>query len=474
MHTSRLNRLTKNLVHDDPSKRRSAAEDLSEGDERAVYPLIKALRDDNFGVQDAAMQSLMQLKGESTAYMVIPLLRENSFLRNTAIVILREIGEETIPLLRGLLEDKDDDVRKFALDLIHDIEFCDYPDEIAHLLKDDPNANVRAAAAKTIGKLRYEKALPQLISALKDEEWVCFSALEALINLSDERAIAPIVENLKNPSDAVRFAAIETLGKIGSPEAEKPLIKHLSKKDEFEKRAVITSLVNIGSVPSRPDVTQTLLDMLKDGEWDEIMIAIKGLLALKEKSSVYQMIDIAGSLDISIPDNEEKIYFIKDAVRNFGCNNFLIDILKDKKIKFRGMSIAIDIIGDLQCKRAVPHLVSLLKNEYRDVKRSAINSLGKIADDSATECLIDSITEHDSHVRKTSVVALGKIGVETAFEPLMKMLKKEKYNDVIEEFITSLLNINSKLFLSRTNELDPNTRETAERFASDLNMEVTC
>ncbi len=145
-----LNRLIKNLTHDDASKRRAAAEDLSEGDQRAVYPLIKALRDDNFGVQDAAMHSLMQLKGESTAYMVIPLLRENSFLRNTAIVILREIGKETIPLLEILLDDKDDDVRKFALDLIHDIEYCEYKEKIVVLLKEDTNANVRAAAAKTL------------------------------------------------------------------------------------------------------------------------------------------------------------------------------------------------------------------------------------------------------------------------------------------------------------------------------------
>ncbi|MBC8554894.1 MAG: HEAT repeat domain-containing protein, partial [Candidatus Brocadiales bacterium] len=84
MHTSKLKSLINKLGSTDPSVRRASAESLSEGDERAIYPLIKSLRDDNLGVQDAAMRSLMAIKGETTAYMVLPLLRENALLRNTA------------------------------------------------------------------------------------------------------------------------------------------------------------------------------------------------------------------------------------------------------------------------------------------------------------------------------------------------------------------------------------------------------
>ena len=159
MHTAKLARLIKELSHHDPSKRRFAAEALAEGDERAVYPLIKALRDDNFGVQDAVTHSLMSIKNEVTAYMMLPLLREDAFLRNTALIILREMGNFTIPLLIVLLNDKDDDVRKFALDLIYDIQYCNYPDKLVEMLKNDPNANVRAAAAKALGILNYKQAI---------------------------------------------------------------------------------------------------------------------------------------------------------------------------------------------------------------------------------------------------------------------------------------------------------------------------
>lgn len=474
MHTSRLKKLLKDINDEDASKRRSAVEALAEGDERAVYPLIKALRDDNFGVQDAAMRSLMEIKGESTAYMVLPLLRENSFLRNTALIILKEMGKIVIPLLYVLLNDRDDDVRKFALDLIHDIKYCTYPEKLVEMLTGDTNANVRAAAAKTIGNLQYRKALPQLIKALNDEEWVCFSALEALTHVTDESAIDSIVELLQSPSETIRCAAIEALGKIGSANAIHNLTDHISKTGGFEKNTTIKSLAQLGSVPSLPGVRDTLIDMLKDDDWEDNLIAIKGLVALKDSTAIYPMIDKAGSFDLSVPDNEDKLHVLREAIQSFGCNTSIIALLNDESVKYRGRVITIEITGELKCREAVPELKKLLKSDYRDVRRSSIKSLGEIDSDEAKECLIEAITDHDSHVRKSAISALGKKGEMAAFKPLMKVLKNEKYDDIIEEFIIALININSTLFLSRINELNAHIRKIAARHTSDLNSEVTC
>jgi len=123
------------LLNDpDSSQRRSAAEELAFADERAVYPLIKALRDESTAVQESATQALITLGnsddskflvniGEFVTYMVIPLLREEqAYLRNTALLIIKEVGHRAINLLYSLLKDKDPDIRKFALDLIADIK----------------------------------------------------------------------------------------------------------------------------------------------------------------------------------------------------------------------------------------------------------------------------------------------------------------------------------------------------------------
>ncbi|HWR89888.1 MAG TPA: HEAT repeat domain-containing protein, partial [Dissulfurispiraceae bacterium] len=116
-----LKRILLKLQSEDPSVRRLAAERLSEADERAIYPLIQALKDRHPGVQDAAMRSLVAIGGEVTAYMTLPLLREEPSVRNMAVVILGELGVHAVPLVYPLLGDKNGVIRKFAVDLLRKI-----------------------------------------------------------------------------------------------------------------------------------------------------------------------------------------------------------------------------------------------------------------------------------------------------------------------------------------------------------------
>jgi len=474
MHKAKISSLIKNLGHPDAARRRAAAEALAEGDERAVYPLIKALRDDNYGVQDAAINSLMQIKEEITAYMVLPLLREEAFLRNTALMILREMGQIAVPLLPVLLKDKDDDIRKFALDIIHDVQYCGYPEKLIEMLTGDPNPNVRASAAKTLGTLNHREAVPHLVAALNDEEWVRFSVLEALTLLRDENSVDSILTLMTNPSEAIRLATIEVLGKIGSPKAHSRLLEHFSKSEGFERKTTLISLVQLETIPSSPGIFDDLVAMLRDGDWDDKFIAIKGLLILGEERAVYHIIDVAGSIDFSSPDREEKVEAIRQAVISFGCNDALLKIIEDDGMKYRGKSLAVEIVGDLKCTSAVPSLIKLIKSEYRDLRRSSAQSLGQIDNEDAREHLIEAIRDHDSHVRKSSVIALGKLCKMSAFEPLVRLLHKEVYSDVIEEIINALLNINTTLFLSRIVEFDERIREVAARHASSFNSGVSC
>lgn len=464
----RLTKLLSELAHQDASKRRLAVEELSAGDERAIYPLIKALRDENPGVQDAAMRSLMSIGGEVTAYMVLPLLREDAYLRNTAMIILTRIGTEAVPLFNLLLIDKDDDVRKFAIDLICEIGQCDYPEALARLLVEDPNPNVRGSAAKAMAVLQYSEALPQLVAALKDEEWVCFSALEALSVLKDEAAVLPIAELLKNPSDAIRYAAIEALGNIVCPASSDVLLSHLAKAEGLEKTETLKSLVQTGITPSMSEVSDMLMDMLRNGDWDEKLASIKGLSDLQEKKAIYLMVDIAGSLDQSDPENEERLYRIKDALCSFGCTGELIGILSDDSIRFRGKAIAIDVIGTLNCKEAVSSLSKLIETGVRDVKRAGIKAIGEIGDESAEPALIDAIQDQDGHTRKMAVAALGNIGGKEAVAPLLNLLRSEEYTDVIEETVRALIAIDHTAISAHLSEFSGHLKEIIGRHSADI------
>ncbi len=462
----KLARLLQDLAGGDASKRRLAAEALADTDERAVYPLIRALRDENTGVQDAAMRSLIRIGGETTAYMALPLLREDALLRNTAIIMLRDIGPVSVPLLYPLLKDKDDDVRKFSIDLLMDIREGVDAGRIIPLIA-DPNPNVRAAAAKAAGVLGCRDAVPELVAALRDEEWVCFSALEALGELRDESAVGPIAGLLGHESATSRCAAIEALGRIGGAAAEEALNAYLPKTDDFEKMAVLKSLLLMGAVPQGKGVAGTLLEMFRAGDWEERVLCVRGLAAVGHYAAIREVIDAAGSLDASEPDGEDILLRIKDGLRRFGCPDAFQKIVEDPAFRFRGKCIAVELIGEMRCEAATELLIRQLQGGIRDIKRACAVALGNIGGDAARHALIAAVEDHDSHVRKAAVAALGAAADRDAFDAVTRLIRGETYQDVLEEAVRAALAIDPDRFMGMLEDYGGRVQEIAGWYARE-------
>ncbi|MBF0559778.1 MAG: HEAT repeat domain-containing protein [Nitrospirae bacterium] len=462
--------LIKKLNDKDPSVRKRIIEELAAGDERAVYPLLKALSDESAGVQDAAMRSLIAIGGEVTAYMVLPLLRENTYLRNTGLIILTQLGTVSVPMLYPLLKDKDDDVRKFGIDLLADIGHGVEPAFIVPMLK-DTNGNVRAAAAKALGQLGYHEAVPELVKALNDEEWVCFSVLEALGELRDDSSADAIAMLLANPSEVVRLEAIETLGKLGSEKAADKLVAYLQQAPQDEKNAVIKSLIKIGINPEMADISEYLIAMLKDGEWEDKEVALKGIEALNCAEAVPLMVNISGSLDPSIPDNEERIALLKSTIKSVDSEKELLGLLESPEMKYRGKAFAIQILGEMKSCGAIPILNKYLDDTRRDLRRASTLALGSIgSDDTINPLLQVSQRDVDAHVRSLAIEALGNIQSQEAYVPLMELMGFEKYYDVLEQIVRSLIKISPEKFLSGIAGYNVNVREIIARAVSDAGV----
>ncbi len=468
MNFKRLQKLRADLKAEDPSVRRAAAEALSDGDERAIYPLIQALRDENPGVQDAAMRSLINIGGEVTAYMVIPLLREDALIRNTAYVILREIGE--ISLLAGLLKDKDDDIRKFAIDLMTEIGDPGACRHLGPMLK-DPNPNVRAAAVKAVGRLGCPDSLKVLINALKDEEWVCFAALEALAEVKDPAAVDPLTELLYGSSEAIRYSVIEALGKIGTHEAAAVLKEFIKDASELEKKAILKSLIEIGLTPDMKDLSETLMEMLESDDGEETLTALKGLVSIGCYDAIPAIVDKGGSLDPSHPDELEMLTVFKESLLRFGCSEKLIDVIVSPETKYRGKVLAIEALGKMRCRKAVPNLIEVIRSPARDVRRAGAAALGDLHDEAEMfDALLSATEDSDGHVRKAAVVALGRLRDPSAYDALYELYMAEPYRDVKEEIVKALMRIDEKRFASRIDEHDEYTKEMIARFSEDKDV----
>ncbi|MGO9380327.1 MAG: HEAT repeat domain-containing protein [Dissulfurispiraceae bacterium] len=463
-----IKKIINKLHAKDPSVRRKAAEDLADGDERGIYPLIKALSDENGGVQDAAMRALIALGGEIAAYMALPLLRENSYLRNTGLIILKQLGAVSVPLLYPLLKDKDDDIRKFAVDLLSEIRTDVEPSIIVPSIT-DPNANVRAAAAKALGELGYAGAVPQLINALSDEEWVCFYALQSLGELKAKEAIPTMVTLLESPSLAIRFSAIETMGRLGSSLALSALMSYLPKTSQDEKLAVVKSIIQIGATPDMSELTEHIINLYREGDWEDKGIAIHGFSALKCARAIPLLIETAGQLDPFNPESEEKMELLKQSILAIGGENELLSMLDSPDLKYRGKSFVINLLGELKSRKAAGRLSVYLKDVSRDLRMVSAEALGEIGEQASVEELVEaSQSDADAHVRRSAIEALGTIGAKDAYTVLKGLLEVEKYPDLLEKIVESLMKIDSKVFLSDISGYRSEIRQLIARSASDI------
>lgn len=476
--------ITKLLNEEDSSQRRYAAEELAHYDERVIYPLIKALKDENPAVQDAATQSLISIgtsededrfltnPGELVTYMVIPLLREEeAYLRNTALLILTEIGSKAPELIYQLLKDKDPDVRKFGLDLIADIKYGFDGERIIPLLKDS-NANVRAAAARAIGELGYEGAIAALIESLNDEEWVTFYVLQALASLQAEEASDAIGELLLNSDSLlVKAEAIETLGKIGTPKVIAPLLKYYPVATKDEKREIVKALIRVEAIPKEADIRDELLSLLKEGDWDDKTLALKGIRMTNLIEAVPFMVEEAGKLDPSCFDYDEKIEIIQDTILNINSEDELIYLIEKDKLKYRAKAFVINTLGKMRSNKAIPILLRFLEDIKRDVRIASAKALGDIGDRETIQPLVNrSVEDADVNVRKAAIVALGMIKAKEAYNPLLNLLEKETYPDVIEAIVNSLMEIDEEKFLSKLKSYKNEVKQALANTTSSMDI----
>lgn len=214
---------------------------------RALLPV--ALGDEDWRVRKEAVQ-LAQALAERTE--VVPLLvgvlrgpSELISLRNAAVEALSLLGAAAAPAVEQLLGEPalDADGRKLAVDVLAGAR---QPRSTAVLIGalDDPDPNVRAAAAEALGVIGGERAVAALLALLeRGERFLRLAALEGLNRLG---AFVPTARLLGLVSDRIlRHAVIGALGRTGDRAALPTLIDAL---DDSSRHVAESALLAIGEL----------------------------------------------------------------------------------------------------------------------------------------------------------------------------------------------------------------------------------
>ncbi len=131
----------------------------------------------------------------------------------------------------------------------------------------DPEIDVKAAAADSLGALRCREAFPDLERAYRStSEWLLqFSIVAALAELGEPQAYSLLLEALESPVELVQTAAITALGELCEPQAVSHLLPFVTSGDWQIRFRVAQALARIGT----PE-TEAALAMLAQDSVEQV------------------------------------------------------------------------------------------------------------------------------------------------------------------------------------------------------------
>ncbi|MEK7773542.1 MAG: HEAT repeat domain-containing protein, partial [Deltaproteobacteria bacterium] len=307
------------LKSPDPEHRRAGCAEIgSSGRAEYIPELVSALKDEDLGVKEAAINALAAIGGSKVAEAVIPLLKsEDAALRNVGIEILGALGNSGLGTILTLLNDPDDDIVKFAVDIIAGIEGAAHATDALLPLLSHRNPNVRASVALCLGHIKATGAARLIAKALYDsEEWVRFSAIEGLGLLEDRASLSALLSFVEQDCGPAKDAALEAASRIAAPSDSAEIldkVESLVKAGRIIPAGAVVELLEKAMLPgSRFRPSQGLKDTLfvffsrclDDEELSLRLSGVKGLKLLRVQEGIVRILAYADTLKEIDEDTE--------------------------------------------------------------------------------------------------------------------------------------------------------------------------
>ncbi|MCC5668248.1 HEAT repeat domain-containing protein [Nostoc sp. CHAB 5784] len=251
-----------------------------------------------------------------------------------------------------------------------------------------------------------QKVLQQLVEGLGDPRGMVRLRFAETLGEIGEAATPFLVEALANHSNVVvRRAAAKTLTIISDPRAVPDLLHaFLNDEDRVVRSSAAGALARTGeaSVPA-------LLEILASDEHPQ---DIKGLAAWalafigsEAADHLYKALN-AASLDVRCAVIGALGHVAQEQSDEKSCN-LLVSALTDKEALIRTEAAA--ALGQVNYPPSVPHLILAIQDTDLDVRKAAINSLGKIGDRSALKSLQPLLNDEQEVLRVLAKLAIAQI-----------------------------------------------------------------
>ncbi len=434
------------LESDDETTRRLAAEDLGEfRDEDAIDALLNCFNDQSVAVQEAAEGALIKIGGEQVVKKIIPMLQsKQANIRNFATEMLENLGKKALPTLSELIEDKDHDIRKFAVDVLGLISCAEGIEPLIKAL-DDPHVNVSSGAAEALGNIGDRQITEALLQRLDNcTPWLTYAIVDSLGKIRDERAVEPLIKLDHGDDPVLIMSKIRALGEIGDVKAVDFLFSLFEKGDEYLRVQIIESLQQIWERSEK--------NIFKDIDQDKFIRQLIPILNDSDAKLRLSIIHIISNMNCDnaveallpyLSDKDEEVLDVTcQAFLKIGVCGQAINLLLEKlsigndELK----QVIIKLFGEAECSEAGDTIADLLKNhENSGVREEAANTLGLLKNKRKyAKNLIEALNDKSVEVKRNSVHSLGMIQDSETIGSLISVLGSK---DITKEAIGALIAI---------------------------------
>jgi cyclophilin family peptidyl-prolyl cis-trans isomerase/HEAT repeat protein len=376
--------------------------------------------------------------------------RETVLLGLTAALRARPANAGAV--ISRFLSDKDVRVREDALNTLARLKSKDGIEQVRALLLNDPDAVVRANAARVLGTTEDKTSFDALSSRLSDaDERVRVSAVRALASLKDERATKPLLERavkLMNDYRASRARSadarpaelnelLEIASALGSTlqntwnKEAVDWLRELRELEEGVDPEIETAFVRIApalyvrekpfdSFADQASRSHLLKDWRRASSVSQALAEIAALQTAADGNTALSVkADAQAILRAMLDDKNLPVLAAPDVLRALAAfkPNDLGDILR-QQLKAKDVVVratAAELLGDLPAEessaRALAEaLPASMSDELNDAALAILDALGKQKSESAVEALKTGLGSLDYLVRRRAASVLKANG----------------------------------------------------------------
>lgn len=148
---------------------------------------------------------------------------------------------------------------------------------------------VPGVLAHIYNKTKNDSVFQNIVKALNDEKdengWMTDAAAKTLGKLKDQRAEEALINAMLSRHGRINTAVVEALGSLKSPKAVSPLLRNMVDKDNYIQDPVLDALIKIGQ-PSVDALLRYLSDAVQNRKEPARKAALKALKELKKRNKM--------------------------------------------------------------------------------------------------------------------------------------------------------------------------------------------